>query len=146
VDLYRLWRPIARHNLDELAHVLLAEMLEGKDAASREEVLSRLAQRLLPPVRTEIKNLTQRLTQTVQYLNRMNYQARWEAHAQGPRVIFQHCPYQAIVEKHPEVCLIDQLLLRNLLRLPVQQSVKKEMTTMGIQQCIFRLGEIDGFS
>ena len=109
-----------------LPSALLAEMLAESHHAEQEEfkqdeILKRLASRLLPPTPTERVNLTQRLSQAVQHLNRMSYQARWEAHAQGPRVILQHCPYAAIVEQHPEVCRMDQFLLRNLLSLPVQQ-------------------------
>ena len=61
-------------------------------------------------------------------------------HAQGPRVIFQHCPYAAIVAQHPEVCDMDRYLLRNMLELPAQQVAKLEMTASGIPQCVFKLG------
>jgi len=144
-DLYCLWRPISLHNLDGLAGALLAEVYkpenpEGQEEIQQDEILKRLASRLLPPAPTEKVNLTLRLSQSVQYLNRLSYQARWEAHAQGPRIIFQHCPYAAIVAQHPEVCQIDQLLLRNLLSLPVQQLSRLEKTPSGFRQCVFKLG------
>ena len=139
-DLYRLWRPLARHNLDGLAQALLAELLEKVDTEAHGELLEKIALKMAPPAPATSKNLTQRLAQVMQYLNRMSYQARWEAHAQGPRVIFQHCPYAAIVEPHPEVCRMDQFLLRNMLGLPVQQISRLEMTPSSIPQCVFRIG------
>jgi predicted ArsR family transcriptional regulator len=139
-DLYCLWRPISQHNLDGLAGALLAEIFAESNQDEQEGLLERLASRLLPAAPTESKNLTQRLTQAVLHLNRMSYQARWEAHAQGPRVILQHCPYAAIVAQHPEVCWMDQFLLRNLLSLPVQQLSKLEKTPSGFRQCVFKLG------
>lgn len=140
VDLYRLTIPIARHSLDKLAHALLTEILDGKAADAQEETLNKLALRLYSPSTAEVKNLSQRLNEAVRYLNCMSYQARWEAHALGPRVIFQHCPYQAIVENHPEMCQLDLILLRNMLSAPVQQAAKLEVTPLGIPQCIFKLG------
>jgi predicted ArsR family transcriptional regulator len=139
LDLYCLWRPISLHNLDGLAGALLAEVCELENPEEQEEILERLARRLLHPPPTERVNLTQRLSQSVQHLNRMSYQARWEAHAQGPRVILQHCPYAAVVEQHPEVCRMDQFLLRNLLSLPVQQLSRLEKIPSGFRQCVFKL-------
>lgn len=140
VDLYRLTLPLARHNLDGLANALLLELLERTDRQVDDGLLEKLATRLLAEGLPTSKNLTQRLSQAVQRLNRMNYQARWEANVQGPRVIFQHCPYAAIIGGHPEICQMDQLMLKNMLNLPVQQLAKLEMAPSGIPQCVFRLG------
>ena len=139
-DLYCLWRPISLHNLDGLAGALLAEVYELENPEEQEEILERLALRLLPPPPTERLNLTQRLSLSVQHLNRMNYQARWEAHAQGPLIILQHCPYADIVAEHPEICRMDQLLLKNLLSLPIQQLSRLEKIPSGFRQCVFKLG------
>jgi predicted ArsR family transcriptional regulator len=140
VDLYCLSKPISRHNLDSLAHALLNDILGEKDFAAQTDILERLALRLAPAEVSESKNLTLRLAQAVQHLNRMSYQASWEAHAQGPRVIFHHCPYAAILPQHPEICRLDQLLLKNMLRLPVHLLAKLEMTPSGIPQCVFTPG------
>jgi predicted ArsR family transcriptional regulator len=47
----------------------------------------------------------------VQKLNQMNYHARWEAGAGGPRIIFGHCPYAAILAGRPELCQMDAALI-----------------------------------
>ena len=59
--------------------------------------------------------IAKRLSLTVEQLNTMNYHARWEAGSQGPRLIFGHCPYAAIVGKHPELCRMDAALLKALM-------------------------------
>ena len=140
VDIFRLSQPVACHNLDGLAHSLLIELLKDAPWQEKEAILERIAIQLTPASVPPTKNLTQRLTYAVHHLNQQNYQARWEAHAQGPRLIFQHCPYAGIVAQHPEVCTIDHHLLRLLLSLPVQQISKLEGTPAGIPQCVFRLG------
>ena len=139
LDLYCLWRPIARHNLDKLADALLEEVGKTENLGLQVEILARLARRLLPPDPAESKNLTQRLAQAVQHLNHLNYQARWEAHAQSPRIILHHCPYTAIIAEHPELCRMDQFLLQDLLSLSVQQLSKLENTPTGFKQCVFML-------
>lgn len=140
VDMYRLTLPLSRHNLDGLAHALLLELRGRAYPQADDALFEKLALRLASQEPLNAKNLTQRLALAVQHLNRLSYQARWEAHAQGPRVIFQHCPYAAIIGQHPEICQMDQFLLRNMLHMPVQQLAKLEMTPSGIPQCLFRLG------
>jgi len=56
--------------------------------------------------------LAKRLNLAIEKLNQMNYHARWEAGSEGPRIIFSHCPYAAILQKHPELCQMDQALLK----------------------------------
>jgi len=140
VDLYRLALPLSLHNLDGLAHALLLEQFDSTDPQSQDALLEKLALRLTSLDGISSHNLTQRLTQVVQHLNHLSYQARWEAHAQGPRVTFQHCPYAAIIAQHPELCRMDHFLLRDMVHMPVQQLTKLEMTPSGIPQCVFRLG------
>jgi len=59
--------------------------------------------------------VTKRLGLVMEKLNRMKYHARWEAGAGGPRIIFGHCPYAAILAKHPELCRMDMALLEELM-------------------------------
>jgi predicted ArsR family transcriptional regulator len=56
----------------------------------------------------------------------MHYQARWEAGADGPRVLFGRCPYAAVIEGHPELCQMDVSLLGNALGREVRQLGKIE--------------------
>jgi predicted ArsR family transcriptional regulator len=58
--------------------------------------------------------VTKRLNLVIEKLNQMKYHARWEAGAGGPRILFGHCPYAAILAKRPELCKMDAALLHEL--------------------------------
>jgi predicted ArsR family transcriptional regulator len=78
-----------------------------------------------------------RLIQAVERLNELNYQARWEASAVGPRLILGHCPYSAIVTEHPELCRMDSFLLEKQLGSSVEQVAKLQMSEKGLPFCAF---------
>lgn len=82
--------------------------------------------------------LAKRLNLTIEKLNRMNYHARWEAGPRGPRLIFGHCPYAAIIEKHPELCRMDEHLLGQLMGDAAVQMFK--IGKDGSAICMFALG------
>ena len=69
-------------------------------------------------------------------LNEKHYQARWEAAADGPRVLFGRCPYAAVIDGHPELCQMDVKVLENFLGRDVQQSAKIEKGQGG---CVFAM-------
>ncbi len=69
----------------------------------------------------------------------MNYNARWEAHAEAPQVLLGHCPYRAIIQEHPELCKMDKYLLESLLDQQVDQIAKLEKDNQGIKWCVFAL-------
>lgn len=82
--------------------------------------------------------IAKRLNSTIVKLNGMNYHARWEAGPQGPRLIFGHCPYAALITKHPELCRMDEALLEQLMGDPVTQLFK--IGKEGSSLCVFALG------
>lgn len=65
--------------------------------------------------------LAKRLNLTVEKLNQMNYHARWEAGSEGPRFVFGHCPYAAVIERHPQLCQMDAAMLREWMGQPAAQ-------------------------
>ncbi|HEU4743875.1 MAG TPA: hypothetical protein VFS61_01520, partial [Anaerolineales bacterium] len=79
------------------------------------------------------------LNLTVEKMNGMNYHARWEAGAEGPRIIFTHCPYAAILEKHPELCKMDEAMLKDLMGQPARQTLKTG--NEGSSVCVFVMGK-----
>jgi predicted ArsR family transcriptional regulator len=66
-------------------------------------------------------SLGKRLVRAVDQLNQQHYQARWEAHAEAPRVMFDRCPFAALRPEFPELCILDTYLLENLLDENVSQ-------------------------
>jgi predicted ArsR family transcriptional regulator len=69
-----------------------------------------------------------RLALLVEKLNEMHYDARWEAGAEGPRVILTRCPYAKVIQNHPELCKMDAAILRSALGSKVEQTTKIEKT------------------
>jgi predicted ArsR family transcriptional regulator len=138
-QVYGLSRHVLGDGLDELSGSLLDEWLGGLSENEREQALGRLAGRLAGPSEANAP-LTRRLAVTVERLNRMHYQSRWEASPSGPRLILGHCPYAAIIKKHPELCRMDALLLEQSLGRPLKQTAKLERLGSGLPQCIFLVG------
>lgn len=124
-------------HLSGLAAALLDEWLSGMANDAREEALRAIALRISQPAKQG--PLTLRLARVQDALNKMGYQARWEAHAMGPRIIFGHCPYAAIIANHPELCRVDAFLLENQLGRPAVQLAKLEKNERGLPLCVFAI-------
>ena len=95
-------------NLDQLAAALLEMVKEQGDPSNLDFTLQALAVRIAQPNFSMVahqdnrsRSLTHRLTNAVQRLNQLHYQARWEAWRGAPRLILGHCPYAAIIDQHP---------------------------------------------
>jgi len=130
---YRLAGTLAGDNLAALAEALLAESGNGMD-------MEAVGRRMAGEVPEESQALMRRLTSTVAYLNQRHYQARWEAGAEGPRIVLGHCPYGAVIEKHPELCRMDAALLAKLVSEDVNQTAKLEMGAGERPFCAFDVG------
>ena len=134
VKLYGLSGPLAGDNLAGLLDAALSEWLGGLSPSKREQAMRSVARRVGENPKGENIPLAKRLAATVEALNPLHYQARWEAGAEGPRVILGQCPYAAVIGKHPELCLMDASLLEGALGARVDQRVK-----LG-PACVFLVG------
>ena len=128
---YSLPQAALGDNLSVLADALLAE------AGSTVRVEA-LAKHLAGESNFVSQPLTKRLNLLVEKLEKMNYHARWEAGSAGPRIIFGHCPYAAIIAKHPELCKMDEALLHGTMGQPAGQMAKIGMDGSSI--CVFAIG------
>ncbi len=131
--LYSLSQAALGDNLSALANALLTE-------AGKKLNVEALAGRVLDQSQFASLPVTKRLALLVEKLNEMHYQARWEAGAEGPRVIFGRCPYSKVIERHPELCKMDAAMLVNVLAGPVAPSTKNEVHARGSCPFIFRIG------
>jgi len=84
--------------------------------------------------------LPRRLSLLVEKLNEMQYQARWEAGAEGPRLIFGRCPFAKVIEAHPELCRLDLAMLETAFSRPIAQTTKPETPLRAGCPFIFRVG------
>ena len=140
IKIYGISRGILGDGLPALSHHLLEELFGSVNARQSADLLKKLGQRLASSPTREAGSSSPmiRLTETVKYLNKLGYQSRWEAHAEGPRIILGHCPYSAIIGQHPELCEMDAALLRECLGEQVEQIEKLEGED--IPFCVFGVG------
>jgi predicted ArsR family transcriptional regulator len=117
--LYSLSQSALGDNLSALADAILS--VDGFKLQ-----VEGVANKILPPAQFTNLPITKRLVLLAEKLNAMHYQARWEASAEGPRVILGRCPYAKIIENHPELCKMDAALLTNALDKNVEQISKIE--------------------
>ncbi len=123
---YSIPRAALGDNLSVLSEALWIEAGSVKVEA--------LAKRLAGESDFKNQIMSKRLNLIVEKLNQMNYHARWEAGAAGPRIIFGHCPYAAILAKRPELCRMDAALLKELFGDEFEQIAKIEK---GQGLCVF---------
>jgi predicted ArsR family transcriptional regulator len=117
--IYSLPRAMLGDNLSVLSEALLTEA----GSSVRVEALAKYL-----AGGSDFKNqpIAKRLNLIVEKLNQMNYHARWEAGAGGPRITFGHCPYAAIIARRPELCAMDVALLKELFGDAMEQIAKIE--------------------
>lgn len=85
-----------------------------------EKNIARLAQWILS-LPSGSSSYTSRLNRLVKELSLRGYQARWEAHASGPEIVFRNCPYAPLLPHHPELCQMDLLILQTNLGTAITQ-------------------------
>jgi predicted ArsR family transcriptional regulator len=131
--MYSLSQAALGDNLSALANALLTEAGSGLNVEA-------IASHILNSSQFANLPVAKRLVLLVEKLDEMHYQARWEAGAEGPRVIFGRCPYAKVIDGHPELCKMDAVLLEKALGRPVSRSSKNEMVGRGLCPFIFRVG------
>jgi predicted ArsR family transcriptional regulator len=127
---YSIPRASLGDNLPMLSEALWTEAGKSVSAGA-------LAKRLAGETDFKGQPVTKRLNLVIEKLNQMRYHARWEAGAGGPRIIFGHCPYAAILAKRPELCRMDAALLEEFMG-----GSAEPLTTIreGSLICVFAMG------
>ncbi|HUH98733.1 MAG TPA: ArsR family transcriptional regulator [Anaerolineales bacterium] len=130
VKLYGLSEKSMGDNLAMLSETLLNELLAPSPPAAHDALMNAVAQRMAPQFQEDDSSRTApiaaRITVLVRKLNELHYQAHWEAGAQGPRILLAHCPYAAIIARHPELCHMDEVLIASAAKSPARQVSKIE--------------------
>jgi predicted ArsR family transcriptional regulator len=141
--MYRLSEKILGEGFEVLSEALITTWLEGLPVSKQEPALEGLAEAVTAQIGKPDETLpaTKRLVQLAEKLTGAHYQARWEAGADGPRVLFAHCPYAAIVVKHPELCRMDALILSQEMNANAEQLSKIEARPGGATHCVFAIRE-----
>lgn len=140
VQVYDLSEFSLGDNLPALTGFLLDMLITDTGAIGIEQIMQKLASKMLPDFFVqEEKNLTKKLAALILVLNKRGYQAKWEAHITAPRIIFDHCPYKQIIQKHPEICMLDRYILKQSLKSEILQTACLEKNLMGTESCLFEI-------
>ncbi len=144
---YRLSDSIWGDNMAMLSSVLLEiwARSRSKPTESRADVkaLADTLREHMGPL-DETLAATKRIEQLVENLKKAHYEARWEAGAQGPRIIFGRCPYAEIIDEHPYLCDMDRFLLGGAMDADVEQRAKIRRKAGESDRCIFVLRRAAG--
>ena len=139
VKVYGLSGKALGDNLALLAGSLMDQLVLKPSVAKRQAALQSLAKRVADQIgRIDPDKLSaKRLSNLIDKLNLYHYQARWEAGAEGPRILFARCPYAAIIERHPELCQMDGFILEEEIGFQPRQLAKIDQRPGGNTHCIF---------
>jgi predicted ArsR family transcriptional regulator len=137
---FRLSERLRGSNLAGLADAALRALLRGQPRRVDRSVES-LANALVAQIGTiePAARGSGLLAALTDKLSNLHYEATWEAGAFGPRVLFGHCPYAAIVADHPELCQMDTRMLSAELGVAARQAAKIDPKLGGQAHCIFVL-------
>lgn len=128
-----------QNNLDQLTDTLLTTLFNTCPPDQRQALSQSIATHIANKCVLDKYNPTRRMYSSIRALNRMSYQAHWEAHIENPRIMLGHCPYLSLLDHHPEICQMDAYLLQELMDSPVRLVEKLTLNDRGLAECIFLL-------
>lgn len=139
--IYQLEEHAVHSNINAFIDALIEVFIRSQPIDKHPTLLRMIALEIIS-TKTEFqipRTIPGKLINAIQLLNDLNYKARWEAHSHAPVIIFGHCPYRQIVDKHPELCMLDQQILELLLQSNISLAAKLNPDISGLPQCIFNL-------
>ncbi|MBL8058990.1 MAG: ArsR family transcriptional regulator [Anaerolineales bacterium] len=104
-------------NYDDLATKLLDEVRAQGGEQLVNVIFAGVAARLSgeAPAPPPDEPLAARLDRAVGFLNSRGYVSHWELTEEGVLLHTCNCPYEALAQRHPELCHMDLVLVGNLL-------------------------------
>jgi predicted ArsR family transcriptional regulator len=114
--------------LDELKSTLPADAIEG--------MLTRLAEGMAAEhvQRAAGKSLEDKLDLLIGVLGEEGFRAKWNRVGETIQLTEYNCPYVRIGQRHPEICTIDQTVMRQMLSADVE---KTNCVLDGAERCVF---------
>ncbi len=110
--------------LDELKAVLPAQMLEDMFSRMAEGMVADYAARLVG------KSIEEKMDLLIELLGAEGFLAHWNRTGETISLTEYNCPYLHIGQRHPEVCALDEAVIRNVLNANVERTT-----------CVLRGGE-----
>lgn len=103
---------------------LIGQFKESLSPASTDALVESLTDDLSEYNRTEIAHLPlrQRVRHLIKLLTRDGFAAQWQQTDEGLRLVEHNCPFYTLGLEHPEICQIDEKLIRTALNVEVQKT------------------------
>ena len=116
-------------NYNGLAGQLLEEIKSRHDAREIKVIFEDMGHRIAAELPAAVTGETteQRLDRITDFLNQKGYLAHWKNSEEGIMLYTCNCPYNGLVEKHPELCAMDVSLMASL--------------TGAVPQCVCRIAD-----
>jgi DeoR family transcriptional regulator, suf operon transcriptional repressor len=101
---YTLW---ISSLLDQLKDTLAPSMVD--------HLIEALAKTVADDARAEFADLPprQRMRRLIDMLAQQGFMAQWQRTDEGKQLVELRCPYFAMEQRHPEICQIDEALIRS---------------------------------
>ncbi len=117
VHLYRLTSQaddLFPQRYHELVERLLDQVKQTFPPETVEMLINSLAASVADNVRLEFQQLPpeERQRHLIDLLAREGFMARWRHTEDGMELVEYHCPYYRVGQRHPEICRIDETLIR----------------------------------
>lgn len=101
---------------DALASHILAELKATLPSTEVRGVLRRMAEKTAQEAPREMpdQSIEDRLEQVTGFLTEKGYDARWEKSGENYQLHACNCPYTGVVDNHPELCMMDEIMMQRL--------------------------------
>jgi len=120
----------------ELVERLLDQVKQTFPPETVERLIASLAASVADDVKREFEHLPpeERQRRLIELLAREGFMARWRHTDEGLKLVEYHCPYYRVGQRHPEICRIDETLIR----VAMNSEVSKEACLLsGDPACTF---------
>ncbi len=115
---------------------LLDELKASLPANALETMFARMAETMAAELTTRVAGLPleQKMEVLVQSLGAEGFMASWNRVGETIMLTEYNCPYIRIGQRHPEICTIDQTMIRQVLAAEVE---KTNCVLTGAERCVF---------
>lgn len=115
---------------------LLDELKASLPPQALEEMFARMAEGMIAEYRTRLagRTLEEKMDLLMELLGTEGFMAHWNRTGETISLTEYNCPYLHIGQRHPEVCAIDETVIRQVLNANVQ---KTTCILNGGERCVF---------
>jgi predicted ArsR family transcriptional regulator len=144
-QVYALSRRLFGDGLDALVNGLFGILYKNANEEQQNSILNELALYMVGQSRNEEMPSVSQIKKTIEWMNALHYQARWEAGATGPVIILDHCPYYPVIDQNPDLCKLDLKILEKTLRAPISHISKLQPSNKDLPACTFQVVNLGAF-